>query len=99
MRADALPVIATKTGFLRLRVPLTQDWSGTIHVTGDVNDPAGSLVVSISSDAAFRDTAVDVLAEESDDGVHWTASARPVQRIVACSVECRTAAPSRRRRN
>lgn len=65
------PPIPTKTGFVRLKFESLQDWSGTVHVTGNVDDPSGSLVVHVASDAAFRGVPLDVRIEESADGVEW----------------------------
>lgn len=96
MGPDALPPIPTRSGFVRLKFPSLQDWKGNVHVTGDVDDPAGSLVVAVVSDAAFQGVPLDVRIEESSDGVNWVEDARRPRRIDVVRGE-RGAAPARRR--
>jgi len=81
MNLDRRPVIPTKTGFVRLKFPHLQDWSGTVHVTGNVDDPAGSLLVAVTSDPAFQGADFDIRIEESADGVNWAERATGPRRI------------------
>ncbi|MCE9637720.1 MAG: hypothetical protein K8T90_18630 [Planctomycetes bacterium] len=88
------PPIPTRNGFVRLKFPSLQDWSGTVHVTGNSDDPGGSLVVHVMSDAAFQGVPLDVRIEESADGVNWVERAdQPSRTDVAVS------APTRARRD
>jgi hypothetical protein len=81
MSLDRWPLIPTKTGFVRLRFLTLHDWSGTVHVTGNVDDPAGSLVVAVTSDALFQGVPFEVRIEESADGVHWAERSRGPRRV------------------
>lgn len=81
MSSEMWPPIPTKSGFVRLKFPGLQDWSGTVHVAGNVDDPAGSLVVHVVSDAAFQGVPFDVRVEESADGVNWVERAGDPRRI------------------
>lgn len=75
------PPIPTRNGFVRLKFPSLQDWSGTVHVTGNSDDPSGSLVVHVMSDDAFQGVTLDVRIEESADGIHWVERADRPRRV------------------
>jgi hypothetical protein len=61
----------TKSGYMRLRFPELRDWSGVVHVSGSVDDPAAPLFVRLSSDPGFAGATFEVRVEESADGIDW----------------------------
>ena len=70
-----LPMVRTKTGYVRLRFPELRDWSGTVFISGPADGEEGSFNVAVVSDSFFADAApLACVIETSDDGVDWTSA-------------------------
>lgn len=81
MEPEPMPLIRTRSGNLRPTFESPQDWSGTVHVAGDIEDPRGSLAVGVVTDASFRGPPLDVRIEQSADGLCWSEAPHRPRRL------------------
>lgn len=71
MLTQVVPFHPKGSGFLRLRFPQVAGFDGTIYVTGEGDADSGRLVLSVWSSQGDLPP-LDVVVEESEDGVTWT---------------------------